>query len=135
MPMNLNNLLHINDAPNYTPPFNSTIIRLREGIFSKKVSVLKGTAIYDELVTVDLIAEMQDSAFLILSEPANSTLAEDELHEAKNALEILGGKIEKVEEIVLPDSDNKRKIIVIEAVKHFDKKYPRKAGVPTVSPL
>ena len=60
---------------------------------------------------------------------------EDELHEAKNALEILGGKIEKVEEIVLPDSDNKRKIIVIEAVKHFDKKYPRKAGVPTVSPL
>ena len=61
--------------------------------------------------------------------------AEDELYEAKNALEILGGKIEKVEEIVLPDSDNKRKIIVIEAVKHFDKKYPRKAGVPTVSPL
>ena len=61
--------------------------------------------------------------------------AEDELHEAKNALEILGGKIEKVEEIVLPDSDNKRKIIVIEAVKHFGKKYPRKAGVPTVSPL
>ena len=37
--------------------------------------------------------------------------AEDELHEAKNALEILGGKIEKVEEIVLPDSDNKRKNI------------------------
>src|SRR5699024_10746745 len=81
MPMNLNNLIHINDAPNYTPPFNSTIIRLREGIFSKKISVLKGTAIYDELVTVGLNAEMQDSAFLILSEPANSTLAEDELHE------------------------------------------------------
>src|SRR5699024_5323616 len=81
MPMNLNNLLHINDAPNYTPPFNSTIIRLREGLFSKKISVLKGTAIYDELVTVGLNAEMQDSAFLILSEPANSTLAEDELHE------------------------------------------------------
>lgn len=81
MLMNLNNLLHINGAPNYTPPVEDTIIRLREGTFSKKISVLKGTAIYDELVTVGLNTEIQDSAFLILSEPANSTLPEDELHE------------------------------------------------------
>src|SRR5699024_5545204 len=52
-----------------------------EGIFSKKISVLKGTSIYDDLVTVGLNTEIQDSAFLILSEPANSTLTEDELHE------------------------------------------------------
>src|SRR5699024_8646155 len=81
MPMNLNNLLHINDAPYYTSPVNSIIIRLREMIFSKKISVLKGTSIYDDLVTVGLNTEIQDSAFLILSEPANSTLTEDELHE------------------------------------------------------
>ena len=60
---------------------------------------------------------------------------EEEIEEARNAIEILGGEIEKVESIVLPDSDNKRTIIVIKAVKQLPNKYPRKAGTPTVSPL
>jgi len=60
---------------------------------------------------------------------------EEEIEEAKNAIEILGGKIEKIENITLPDSDNKRTIIVIKSVKQLPNKYPRKAGTPTVSPL
>jgi len=60
---------------------------------------------------------------------------EEELEEAKNAIEILGGEIESVENITLPDSDNKRTIIVIKSVKQLSNKYPRKAGTPTVSPL
>ena len=60
---------------------------------------------------------------------------EEEIKEAKNAIEILGGKIEKIESITLPDSDNKRTIIVIKSVKQLPNKYPRKAGTPTVSPL
>lgn len=60
---------------------------------------------------------------------------EKEIEEAKNAIEILGGKIEKIESITLPDSDNKRTIIVIKSVKQLPNKYPRKAGTPTVSPL
>lgn len=58
-----------------------------------------------------------------------------ELEEAKNAIEILGAQIDKIEEIKLPDSDNKRNIIVIKSVKQLPNKYPRKAGTPTVSPL
>lgn len=60
---------------------------------------------------------------------------EQELEEAKNAIEILGAQIDKIEEIKLPDSDNKRNIIVIKSVKQLPNKYPRKAGTPTVSPL
>ena len=60
---------------------------------------------------------------------------EKELEEAKNAIEILGAQIDKIEEIKLPDSDNKRNIIVIKSVKQLPNKYPRKAGTPTVSPL
>ena len=60
---------------------------------------------------------------------------EQEIDEAKNALDILGGKITKIEEITLPDSDNKRTIIEILSVKHSPNKYPRKAGTPTNSPL
>lgn len=60
---------------------------------------------------------------------------EEEIEEAKNAIEILGGEIEKIENITLPNSDNKRTIIVIKAVKQIPNRYPRKAGTPTISPL
>lgn len=60
---------------------------------------------------------------------------EEEIEEAKNAMMILGGEIEKKEEIILPDSDNKRTIIIVKSVKQLPNKYPRKAGTPTTSPL
>lgn len=60
---------------------------------------------------------------------------EEELEEAKKAIEVLGGKIEKVKEIELPDSDNQRTIIVIKAVKQLPNRYPRKPGTPTTSPI
>ena len=60
---------------------------------------------------------------------------QDEIEEAKNAIEILGGEIEKIEEITLPDSDNKRTIIVIKCLKPVSNKYPRKPGTPSSSPI
>ena len=51
---------------------------------------------------------------------------EQEIDEAKNALDILGGKIIKIEEITLPDSDNKRTIIEILSVKHSPKQISAK---------
>ena len=60
---------------------------------------------------------------------------EEELNEAKNAIDILGGKIEIVDEIVLPDSDIKRNIIIVKKVKETNKKYPRKAGMPSKQPI
>lgn len=60
---------------------------------------------------------------------------EEELKQSQNAIEILGGKVEVVNQITLPDSDNKRTIIIVKAVKQLPNRYPRKAGVPTGSPL
>lgn len=60
---------------------------------------------------------------------------EQEISEAKNALEILGGEITKISEITLPGSDNKRTIIIVLSVKHLPNRYPRKPGAPTDSPL
>ncbi len=60
---------------------------------------------------------------------------QEEINEAEKALEILGGKLKKVEEIVLPGSDNKRTIITVLSVKHLPNRFPRKAGIPTKSPL
>ena len=60
---------------------------------------------------------------------------EEELEEAKFAIKELGGKIEKIEKIILPDSDMERNIIIIKKVKQTPNKYPRKAGVPSKQPL
>ena len=60
---------------------------------------------------------------------------EEELEEAENAIKILGGQIDKIEQIELPYSDNKRNIIVVKAVKQSPNRYPRKPGTPTTLPL
>lgn len=60
---------------------------------------------------------------------------EEEINGSKKAIEILGGKIEKVEEFNLPDTDIKRTIIVIRKVKNTPAKYPRKPGTPSKEPI
>lgn len=60
---------------------------------------------------------------------------EEELLEAKNAINVLGGKIEKVEEFTLPEIEDKRSIIIIRKIKGTPKGYPRKAGTPANKPI
>lgn len=60
---------------------------------------------------------------------------DEELKDAEKAIEILGGKIEKVDEITLPNTDIQRKIVVIKKIKSTPNKYPRKAGMPSKEPI
>lgn len=60
---------------------------------------------------------------------------DEELESSKNAIKELGGKLVKREEFLLPDSDIKRNIIIIEKVKNTPSKYPRKPGTPVKMPL
>ena len=55
--------------------------------------------------------------------------SEEEINNSKNAIKILGGKINKVEEFVLPGTDASRVFVFIRKQELTDKKYPRKAGV------
>lgn len=59
----------------------------------------------------------------------------EEIENSNKALEILGGNIEKIEEITLPNSDIKRNIIIVRKIKNTPNKYPRKAGIPSKEPL
>lgn len=59
---------------------------------------------------------------------------EEELEESKKALDILGGKIENIEHIILP-GNLERNIILIRKIKRTPEKYPRKAGIPVKQPL
>ena len=59
---------------------------------------------------------------------------EEEIEEGKKAIEILGGKIEKIENILLP-GNLERNLIIIKKIKNTPEKYPRKAGIPSKQPL
>lgn len=61
--------------------------------------------------------------------------SEEELEEAKHAIEILGGEIQNNEKIFLPETDMQRNYIVIKKVKNTPKQYPRKAGMPLKKPI
>ena len=61
--------------------------------------------------------------------------AKQEIDEAQNAIQILGGQIESIEEFNLPESDIGRTVIIINKNKLTSKKYPRKAGTPNKEPL
>lgn len=60
---------------------------------------------------------------------------EEEIENSKKALAVLGGEIQKIDTIILPDTDIKRTIIVIKKVKNTPKIYPRKAGKPAKEPI
>lgn len=60
---------------------------------------------------------------------------DEELKNAEKAIKILGGKIEKVDTFLLPDTDMGRNIILIKKEKATPNKYPRKAGTPAKEPI
>ena len=61
--------------------------------------------------------------------------SEEEINEAQNAIEILGGKLEKVVSFALPEEYGQRNLIVIRKQKNTPKKYPRGQGKERSKPL
>lgn len=58
----------------------------------------------------------------------------EELEEAKKAIEILGGKIDKVEHILI-DNEYERNIVIISKEKLTPKQFPRGKGKPSKEPI
>lgn len=61
--------------------------------------------------------------------------AQEEINDAKKAIEVLGGSIEKIDEFNLPQSDIGRTVIIIKKDKQTSNKYPRKPGTPSKEPI
>lgn len=59
----------------------------------------------------------------------------EELNNSSKALDILGGKIEKIEKMELPFTNIERNVVVVRKFRHTPTKYPRKAGKPGKEPL
>ena len=59
----------------------------------------------------------------------------EEFDKCEKALDILGGKIEKIDKFLLPDSNIERNVVVVRKFRQTPTKYPRKAGKPSKEPL
>ena len=60
---------------------------------------------------------------------------DDELEASERAVKLLGGQIEQVHKLTLPDTDIDRTFVVIKKTAATSGKYPRKAGMPSKEPL
>ena len=60
--------------------------------------------------------------------------AMEEIEKSKKALDVLGGKIEKVENVQI-NGEMDRNIIIISKIRTTPLKYPRKAGKPAKEPI
>lgn len=67
--------------------------------------------------------------------PYKSGRIQEELTEAKTAIKILGGSLEKTEKFQLADTDMERSFVVIRKNQPTGKKFPRKAGLPSKEPI
>jgi 16S rRNA G527 N7-methylase RsmG len=71
----------------------------------------------------------------LLSTLESTELSLEEINEAKNAIYLLGGKINKVSEYSLPMNGGERTIAVIRKKNETAKKYPRNSGKIKAKPL
>jgi 16S rRNA (guanine527-N7)-methyltransferase len=67
--------------------------------------------------------------------PYKSGKVEEEVIAAKKAIHILGGKIEKEVMFLLPNTDIERSFVQIKKTQSTPKLYPRKAGMPSKTPI
>ena len=66
--------------------------------------------------------------------PYKSGKVEEELAAASGAVKKLGSEVERTEDFLLPNGDE-RTLVVIRKNKVLEKRYPRKAGLPGKDPL
>ena len=72
-----------------------------------------------------------DGYFVAMKGPS----IEEELDDAKNAIGTLGGKVEKVIEVSIEETDLKHNLVIIRKIKKTPDVYPRKAGTAAKKPL
>lgn len=64
-----------------------------------------------------------------------STKLQEELDSAKKAIEVLGGKTEKIEHYKIEEENLERNILVIRKISHTSNKFPRDKNKPKLNPI
>lgn len=104
----------------------------RDNNYREKADVVVSRAVANLRVLVEyMLPFIKKDGICICMKGPN---IEKEVEEAKKAIEILGGKIEEIQNILLPEN-LERNLIIIKKVKNTPNQYPRKAGMPVKQPI
>ena len=60
---------------------------------------------------------------------------EEEIKNSEKAINILGGKINEIDNFYLPETDINRNVVIIDKILKNPTKHPRKDGMPSKEPL
>ncbi len=95
------------------------------------ICISRAVANLSILSELDLSFVKLGGYFIALKGP----LLDEEILEAKNAINILGGEIEKIENVKIPFTDIEHKLVFIKKIRQTPKQYPRKAGKISKNPI
>ncbi|SFE68097.1 16S rRNA (guanine(527)-N(7))-methyltransferase RsmG [Peptostreptococcus sp. D1] len=101
--------------------------------FREKFDIATARAVANLPILLELcIPFVKVGGFFICLKGPN---AENEVEEAKNAMDVLDVKLVENIEVSLPDEELKHRILVLKKIKETLGKYPRKAGKLSKKPL
>lgn len=64
-----------------------------------------------------------------------STKLEEEIEESREAISVLGAKIDSIEKFVIEEENLERNILVLSKISQTPKKYPRNKNQPKLNPI
>ncbi|MCR5627147.1 MAG: 16S rRNA (guanine(527)-N(7))-methyltransferase RsmG [Lachnospiraceae bacterium] len=106
---------------------------ISHGEFRQGFDLAVSRAVSNLSVLSELILGMVKKGGMFVS--YKSAQSDDEIKSSSKAVELMGGRIEKVIDFTIPDTELERKFVLIKKVKDTPKRFPRKAGTPLKSPL
>jgi 16S rRNA (guanine(527)-N(7))-methyltransferase GidB len=129
----------LNDVINKIELKNISTIHGRAEDFSRKVEYREKSdvAVSRAVANLAVLSELcipyvkVGGYFVAMKGPS----VDEEIKDGKNAVSILGGKIEDIIKIEIEDSDLNHNLVVIKKFKETPKVYPRKAGTAVKNPL
>lgn len=64
-----------------------------------------------------------------------SASAKEEAEASRNAIRLMGGKLETILPVKLPGVDDERYLVVLQKIKSTPAEFPRRVGIPAKSPI
>lgn len=64
-----------------------------------------------------------------------SQRVQEELEQGQKAIAILGGKLDNIKEITIPEIDAQRSLVLIDKIRSTPKQYPRGKNLPKTKPI
>lgn len=124
----LDNLAKEMKLENVTP-----IVSRAEEYKGKKFDVVTARGVANLTMLLELVCNLvkKDGYFVAMK----GSKFQEELEAAKNAIKVLGFKLERKEEYKLPDEDSSRCNLYFKKIKEHDSKYPRNFGTMKKKPL